>query len=322
MAKAPTSKNTVEITGLDNLLIRLEGKFSVELDRKILSTRGSFVRAMDQAASRVFTAMAKDVSVGGIVARRVMGSHASTPSYLLTNGASAWEKLDPKYMKRKKAMSGNRKYWQYTGKMIEQFRETGTEMARISGNVSRYANTGDGTYRDLTKKDPKDRLFLPNKSIPAYGRNKGTRSYLYDFEYSLNDPAPKVNYSARHKTLSGKVPESSVVQMKRQLEFDVFHGFARYMAETLEGRVSASPEDYVGVLYSGSQKVSKPRSGTADLDKVGSDYERRVFLKYKLYYRKKGQEYKKRELIQPYMKYFYNKVMIPLAEKTIKGLKV
>lgn len=313
---------SVTITGLDSTLIKIEGKFSSALDRKLLSTQGKFVREMDRAAARVFEAMAKDVQIGNIVARRVMGSHSSTPSFLIAEGATPWEKLTPKYLKDKKEKTNNTHFWQYTGTMIKTFRTQSDRMARMSRNIAADRGTGNGNPRPIFKPDPNDALFIPQKTIPAYGKNVGTRGKNYDFIYDTKEKAPQINYSASSKK-SGAVPEKYVKQMRRSLEFNVFNGYANYVKDMLNGTTSSSPEDYIGVQRSGSQIIKNPKSAMASYDVTlnSGNFERRLYLKHKLWYRRNGQ-LKKRDFIQPYFKYFFKKVMLPLAKKSIKGMKV
>lgn len=315
-------KPTVIITGLDATLIRIEGRFSSALDKRILNNQGKFVKEMDRAASRVFEAMGKDIQVGGVVARRVMGSHANTPSFLISEGATPWEKLTPKYLKDKEKKIGNRNYWQYTGSMIKTFRTQSQRMARMSNNTARYQATGNGNFRPTFKADPNDVLFVPQKTIPAYGRNIGTRGKNYDFIYDAAEKAPQINYSAVSKK-TGAVPEKYIKQMRRSIEFNVFNGYARFVADMLNGTVSSSPEDYVSMQRSGTQTIKNPKVAMANYDVTMNqgNFERRLYLKHKLWYRKDG-KLKKRDLIQPYMKYFFRRVMLPLAQKTIKGIKL
>lgn len=313
---------SVSITGLDATLIKIEGRFSSELDRKLLNTQGKFIREMDRAASRVFEAMAKDVQIGTVVARRVMGSHASTPSFLITEGATPWEKLTPKYLKDKQKKTNNRFFWQYTGTMIKTFRTQSDRMARMSRNIAADRGTGNGNPRPIFKKDPSDILFVPQKTIPAYGKNVGTRGKNYDFIYDSKEKAPQINYSAASKK-TGAVPEKYVKQMKRSLEFNVFNGYANYVKDMMNGTTSSSPEDYISLQRSGTQTIKNPKAAMASYDVTlnSGKFERRLFLKHKLWYRMDG-KLKKRDFIQPYFKYFFKRVMLPLAKKSIKGIKL
>ena len=316
-------KATVSITGLDSTLILIEGKFSSALDRRVLNTQGNFVKRMDKAASRVFEAMAKDISVNGIVARRVIGSHANTPSFLISEGATPWERLTPKYEKQKKKKLGNRNYWQYTGSMLRTFRTQSKQMLAMSDNSLRNQALGEGKYRPRYKNDPNDSLFLAQKTVPAYGRNIGTRGKNYDFIYDEQEKAPVINYSALSKK-TGAVPEKYVKQMRRQVSFNLFNGYARYVSDMLNGTVSSSPEDYIAFQRSGTQTIKKPTKAVISDPTVAfktDKFERRLFLKHKLWYRRDGQ-LKKRDLVQPYMRYYFKRVMLPLAKKLLTGMKV
>lgn len=318
MAKVPV----VKITGLDATLIRIEGVFSRELDTQVLNLEGRFVKKMDSAAARVFEAMAKDINVEGIVARRVMGSHAKTPKFLLENGAPQWEKLSPKYMKAKKKVSNTTFFWQYSGGLINTFRKQSQRMTRLSNNTARYEVDSKGKARLKNKVDPNDILFKPLKAMPAQGRNIGTRSKNYDIIYDESQTTPQVNYSAKSPK-SGAVSETYVKQMSREITFGLFNGFTRFLIDGLNGKVSSSPEEYI--MYEKSNSVITKKSNMAgkvgNLKSVSTTVERQMNLGRKLWYAKNG-EVKKRELIQPYIKYYVKRVMIPLAEKTIGTIKV
>lgn len=307
MAKTPT----VKITGLDATLIRIEGKFSSELDKKVLNLQGSFIKQMDKAASRLFEAMGKDISVGGNVARRVMGSHAKTPSFLVQQGAR-WEPLSEPYLLRKKRMMRQGKiktayFWQYTGSMVKVFRAQSEKMVRISNNTSRYASVEKNGVREAVfKPKPKDPLFLPLKNAPAQGKNIGTRGKNYDFIYDEN-LGVQINYGANHKK-QGAVPEKYVRQMNRRMDFSVFNGYAAYVNDMMEGRPPKSPESY---FYSFNSKQV--------FDENRGEFRTKGALGIKLFYHRNG-VLKKRDLISPYMRYYFKTVMLPLAQKTIYGM--
>lgn len=330
MAKAPLS--TVSIIGLDVTLLRIEGKFSTAIDKKVLNLQGRFIKEMDKAASQVFKSMAVDTKVHGNVARRVMGSHAGTPSYLVAEGAK-WEPLSKNYLRRKKRlMSGDSKdkmngkvssthFWEYTGSLRKAFRVQTEKMARMSNNTLRNSNIQNGkgsVYSEHQKNKPKDELFTPIKSINARGGNRGTRAKNYDFVYDETASSGKISYSATHKNLTGIVPEKSVKQMNRYLEFDVFRGYAEYIKDTIEGKKATNPETYIAGLSAGRGIVgAKNRNGTYNAQT--KNYERKLEMGFKLFYKKNGVS-AQRQMIQPYIRYYFKKIMVPLAKKLVQGM--
>ena len=58
MAKPP-----VTLTGVDTMLLTIEGRFNQEMDKKVLDVSGPFITAMDAAAKKVFKSMAVDTAV-------------------------------------------------------------------------------------------------------------------------------------------------------------------------------------------------------------------------------------------------------------------
>ena len=45
---------TVVLDGVDQLLLRVEGQFNLEMDKRILDISGDFAKQMDVAAQKVF----------------------------------------------------------------------------------------------------------------------------------------------------------------------------------------------------------------------------------------------------------------------------
>ena len=331
MAKAPTAAPPVSIRGIDATLIRIEGKFSTELDKRVLNLQGRFIREMDRAASQVFKSMAVDSQVGGNVARRVMGSHAGTPSFLVSEGAN-WEPLSEDYLKRKKRMvSGNSKeknagkvkstfFWEYTGSLRKAFRSQTERMARQSNNTQRYAsiqNKTTGVYSLYQKSKPADELFKPLKMAAATGKNTGTRSKNYDFVYSETASGPSITYSGNQPGKSGVVPDRYVKQMNRYIQFDVFNGYAQYIKDTLEGKSASSPEDYVSAMSAGSRPTGS-NNKRATFNPSTARFEQKLTMGIKLFYMRSGVKHQ-RQMIQPYMRYYFKKIMVPLSKKLLQG---
>lgn len=332
MAKDPP---TVTLTGIDATLIRIEGRFSQKLDQKVLNLQGSFIKQMDKAASQVFRAMSVDTQVGGNVARRVMGSHAGTPSFLVAEGAK-WEPLSYEYLRRKRRlMSDDSKsreagkvqtanFWEYSGGLKKAFRNQTERMARLSNNTQRYEslkNEKTGDYRTVFKPDPGDELFTPLRFAKATGKNLGTRAKNYDFVYDESTGA-SLNYSAKNTTKSGPVPDRYVKQMNRYIQFDVFRGYAQYISDTMAGKTATSPEAYLANEGAGKKRAStNPNSKSYAYGVTNTrtgDFEQKMPMGIKLFYRKNGDKHQ-RQLIQPYMRYYFKKIMVPLAKKLLKG---
>lgn len=323
----------VTITGIDSTLIRIEGRFGRKMDKKMLNLQGRFIKEMDRAASQLFRSMAVDTQVGGNVARRVMGSHMGTPSFLVAEGAK-WEPLNPDYLKRKRRMlSGDSKdkdagkvksafFWEYTGSLRKAFRSQTERMVRISNNTQRYASFQDpvtGAYSERLKTQPGDELFPPLKGVKATGGNLGTRSKNYDFVYDESSNIPNIKYSASHKTKTGAVPERYVKQMKRYVQFDIFNGYAQYVKDTLEGRSSPSPEAYISQLAAGSRVVGAGNK-KAVFNPTTGQFEAKLNMGVKLFYMRNNVVHQ-RQMIQPYMRYYFKKIMVPLARKLLQGTK-
>lgn len=327
MAKDPP---TVTLTGIDATLIRIEGRFSQKLDQKVLNLQGSFIKQMDKAASQVFRAMSVDTQVGGNVARRVMGSHAGTPSFLVAEGAR-WEPLSPAYLKRKRRLvSGDStskeagvvkttNFWEYSGGLKKAFRTQTERLTRLSNNTQRYESIKDkktGDYKTVFKPKPGDELFAPLRFAKASGKNLGTRAKNYDFVYDESTGA-SLNYSAKNTARSGVVPDRYVKQMNRYIQFDVFRGYAQYISDTMEGKTATSPEAYL--LKEGAGKRTASLTNKYGVfNPVTGNFEQKMPMGIKLFYRKNGQTHQ-RQLIQPYMRYYFKKIMVPLAKKLLKG---
>lgn len=319
----------VTLTGIDATLIRIEGRFSQELDKKVLNLQGRFIKQMDKAASQVFRSMSVDTQVGGNVARRVMGSHAGTPSFLVAEGAK-WEPLSGEYLRKKRRLvSGESQskdagkvnttnFWEYTGSLKRAFRTQTERLVRLSNNAQRYRSIEDpktGERKAVFTPKPGDELFPPLKLAKATGGNLGRRAKNYDFVYT--ETGTSISYSAKNTARSGVVPDRYVKQMNRYIQFDVFRGYSEYIRDVMEGKTATSPEAYISGQIAGKRVVSAGNKyGT--FNALTGDFEQKMPMGIKLFYRKNGATHQ-RQLIQPYMRYYFKKIMLPLAKKLLQG---
>lgn len=324
---------TVSVSGIDNLLLQVEGIFSTSLDEKILNRTGKFAGSLDRAAKKIFRSMADGVELqGNIRASSIMGTNVKIPGFLqeFTPNEQKWEPLTKSYLRRKKKLVGlgaikTKNTWQYSGDLKALFRKKSEEFTKISGNTfanKSYYDTQTNSYasRRYSKRNPEDTLFL---AIPAIGKGLGTSSLNYDFVYigtSLN-----VKYDSKHKTNPNNYAKAQYVnRMKRSVSFSVFDGLHKYMMGMLQGdSTGLSPEDFIKDISLKSKKLvfhNKPIKGknyTFEVDKAAKS---NPYLRNKLYYYvgEKRAIRKQRGLIQPYMMYYAKKVMYPLAEKLIR----
>lgn len=325
MAKKPT----VTITGMDNMLLVIEGKFNQEMDKKVLDVSGPFITAMDNAAKKVFKAMAVGAETNGLRARPVMGTHVKTPAFLAADipADQSWRPLNRKYLNRKKSLVSKGRIrttnmWEKSGSLKNIFRSQSAKLTKITGNTFRdktFFNTQTGQYdsRRLNMKNPEDRLF---KTIPVQGRNTGRNSLGYDIEYNSWSQVPTVKYTAAHptKATGTTMARSRLGSMKRTMEFDIFGGFAKYMNQVLSGTgPTMAPEDFIANIKSGGVTTYKNPNQNKMQDQLSERPVRDKLIQDKLYYFTQGKR-EQRALIQPYMRYYYRQIMIPLARKLIQ----
>lgn len=324
MAKKPT----VSITGMDNMLLIIEGRFKQEMDKKVLDVTGPFITAMDSAAKKVFKAMATDVQVEGLRARPVMGTHTKTPSFLsrYIPDDQSWRPLNKKYLKRKKTLVAlgrmtTANLWENSGSLKKIFSNKSASLTAIGGNSFKdrnFFNKKTNTYssRPLDMTDPKDKLF--HAIVPAQGRNVGRNSLGYDIEYNSWSTTPTINRTSQHKTkIAGAYPRTQFGRLVRTIEFDVFGGFAKFVNQALSGAGPVmSPEDFIAEIKSGGQNVYKKNGQDRVWDDKSQRYVADKRIKDKLYYFTQGKR-QQRALIQPYIRYYYRQIMIPLARKLI-----
>ena len=323
-----SKKSYVEVTGIDNLLLTIEGKFNQSLDEKVLNATGSFAREMDRAAQKVFKAMAVGAETQGFRASPVIGTNMKTPSFLQPHipQGQEWKPLNKKYLRRKKSLVSQGRLkttnmWEYSGSLKNILKERSTEFTRMSGNTFGYRSTinpqtGFHESKKISGRKKEDILF---RAIPAIGKNLGVNSLGYDFFYATTTPT--VTYTDKHpKKASGTVMDNRyLANMKRSVSFNIFNGFAKYVQDSLasSGPKRPSPEDFIGEIIGGRAQYTLPKENRVEIVKDKQTvYVRDLKLKNKLYYFSKGKR-QQRALIQPYMRYYFNKVMVPLARKLI-----
>lgn len=324
MAKKPT----VSVTGMDSMLLVIEGRFNQEMDKKVLDVTGPFITAMDSAAKKVFKAMAVGAESGGLRARPVMGTHTKTPTFLAADipADQTWTPLNNKYLARKKSLVSKGRLrtanmWENKGGLKRVFVANSAKFAKISGNTFRdktFFNNKTGEYdsRRLNMSKVEDRFF---KTIPVQGRNTGRNALGYDIEYTPLSQVPTVKYTAAHptKATGTTMPRSRLGSMRRTIEFDIFGGFAKFVNQALSGVGPVmAPEDFIAEIKAGGQNVYKKNGADRVWDADSQRYIADKRVKDKLYYFTQGKR-QQRALIQPYIRYYYRQIMIPLARKLI-----
>lgn len=128
-----------------------------------------------------------------------------------------------------------------------------------------------------------------------------------------------MTYTDQHKTkATGIVMNNRYLgNMKRSISFDVFGGLAKFVQTTLEGNSEAlSPEDFIAEITGGVAQY-KNAGANRVWDANKNAFVRDLRIKNKLYYFAQGKR-QQRALIQPYMRYYFQKVMLPLARKLIR----
>lgn len=319
---------TVVLDGVDQLLLRVEGQFNLEMDKRILDISGDFAKQMDVAAQKVFKAMAVGATTQGIVGQPVIGRYLNAPSFLkpYIPADESWKPLNKKYLKRKRRLMGSRdlrgnkistmNMWQYSGDLKRIFQRNSTTLTRMSGNTFRYkstynSSTGMFGSRRVDGRKKEDTLF---RTIPAVGGNTGKNSLGYDFSYvgsNLN-----VKYTDKHKLAGNFAKPNNIARMNRYIGFNVFNGLSKYMDAFFNGGQAPRVEDYIDSQY-GGKAVYKNSGLNRTLNSKGF-YTRNLTISNKLTYYAQGKRMR-RGLIQPYMLYYANKVMRPLAQRLIQG---
>lgn len=339
------TKPTVEITGGDDLLIALSGKFKKGLEDRFLKRNSVFLTELDKASVKVFQAMATGMTVNGLRANPVIGTHQNTPSFLAAEGAD-WEPLRKDYFKRKKRlMSGRRSdgkassdkdvgsvkttaFWQYKGELKRFFARQSKNLTRISNNA--ILLNSENPQLDKNNWMFSEAINKTNISLKISGGFKNSKPDSFDFKYTPNEVR---SISATRKTgvnAGSLVRSQDISKMTLTVEYNLFQGFKKHV-DSLMGIGSApSPEDYIaGIQFSTNKKLTrlqqyrnKRGKVTHYLDGKGNfisvENASNNPLAHKLFYRRDGQ-LKQRQLIQPYMRYYVKRILKPLASKLIKS---
>lgn len=326
MARQPYA----QVQGVDGLLLTIEGRFSTAMDEALLDNTGKFIKEMDIAARKVFRAMANGATTNGIRANPIMGTNVKVPGFIAeyVPADQKWEPLTKEYLKRKKRMVArgqipSANMWKYSGDLIRYFSRNSANLTNNTGNTfsrHRFFNTDTNRYdsRKHSNKNPEDVMF---KKVQAIGKGLGSSSKGYDFTYI--EGIPVVKYPANHRSNpNGYAKPQYIANMQRQVSFNLFKGLAAYAEGILNNDLMAmSPEQFIediGIKTKVPVKFTKSTGAdgfkmelaTNRLDKK---------LGHKLYYfvGKNHSKRKQRGLIQPYMYYYVNKIMRPLAQKLI-----
>lgn len=321
---------TVVLDGVDQLLLRVEGQFNLEMDKRILDISGDFAKQMDVAAQKVFKAMAVGATTQGLVGQPVIGRYLNAPSFLkpYIPADESWRPLNRKYLKKKRSLMGSStlqgkkistmNMWQYSGDLKRIFQRNSTTLTRMSGNTFRYkstynSSTGMFGSRRVDGRKKEDTLF---RAIPAVGGNTGKNSLGYDFTYTGSNL--NVKYTDKHRLAGKEARPNNIARMNRYIGFNVFNGLSKYMDAFFNGGQAPRVEDYID-SQSGGKAVYRNAGANRTLNPKGF-YTRNLTIANKLTYYAQGKRMR-RGLIQPYMLYYANKVMRPLAQKLIQGNK-
>ncbi|QHJ78647.1 MAG: hypothetical protein [Caudoviricetes sp.] len=316
----------VRVQGIDGLLLTLEGRFSSALDEELLDTTGKFVKELDVAARKVFRAMANGATTQGLRANPIMGTNVRVPGFLAeyVPADQQWEPLTKDYLKRKKRMVARGQIptanmWKYSGDLIKYFSRNSEKLTNTTGNTfsrKRFFNT-DTKLFDSKKYDFRTNEDIMFKKIPAIGQGQGSSSKGYDFTYTQG--ILNVKYPSNHKTNpNGYAKPQYIARMQRQVSFNLFRGLAEYSEAILSNNLMAmNPESFIEDISVNAKRPVKFQKSNGDTGyKMEIDKTSNLKLKNKLYYYAKGKR-KQRGLIQPYMYYYANKIMKPLAQKLI-----
>ena len=164
-------KSYANISGLDNTLLMIEGRFNLGMDERVLNVTGEFAKQMDMAAQKVFKGMAVGAETRGLRALPVMGTNLSTPSFLVDVPADqSWRPLNQKYKNRKKSLVSKGRLrtvnmWEYSGSLKRIFQKKSAQLTKISGNTfgnKNFFNTDTNTYdsKRISAKKASDRMFM------------------------------------------------------------------------------------------------------------------------------------------------------------------
>ena len=325
------SKPTVKLSGFDDLFITIDRRFNTSMDRLFFARTNSVIKQIDAASSKVFSAMASGATVQGHQALPVMGRYASLPNFL-AEYTEPWEPLTKEYIRRKKRYNEIKgssvrpnAFWQYKGQLKRYFQKYSARLVRDSGNAMM-----DNSSQQYTDPFTKETMFTQNnkqmnaalKMQPGY---KSKAAGLYDFEYDPKGKRPvKATYTSASPKFGTPVSSQAVSSIRRSVRFDLFRGLQLHL-EAMQGeKTMASPEEYISGIQMGDSKgirMQQINKGTHYMSPGGDIVSRKDFnntgIGIKLYYRKKDGVLRSRPLITPYMRYYANKVLLPLSKKLI-----
>lgn len=329
------SKNYAQIDGVDDLFVNIHGRFTKQLDDYFFGRNSTFIKEIDKASAKVFKSMAVGSTVMGERAYPVMGVYHSLPSFL-SPYTEEWEPLSKDYVKRKKRLMGNHQnkgsksdidrvrttaFWEYKGTLKRYFQHNSERLSRISDNAMRSNATATQVgYNEHIFSDVIKKTNVRFK-ISAGLTNKGESRY--DFKYNPTGEGRPIGATYGKGSPKSGMPVTSqaLSSIRRSVQFDLFRGLQKHL-EAMAGRGTApSPEDYIaGIQTSTGQRMQQIKGTnqylTSDLTTVDASTFKNTSIGLKLSYQKNGKT-KYRGLVTPYMRYYANRVLQPIARKLI-----
>lgn len=331
------SKPTVELSGFDNLFITIDQRFNTRMDQLFFAKTNSVIKEIDSASSKVFSAMASGATLQGHQALPVMGRYASLPGFL-AEYTEPWEPLTKEYVKRKKRYNEIKgikgrptAFWQYKGQLKRYFQRYSTKLVRDSNNA--MMNNTSQQYVDPMTKETMFTQALKDKNAalkmqPGY---KSKAAGLYDIEYTpKGNRNVRASYTKASPNYGKPVSSQTLSAIRRSVRFDLFRGLQLHLEAIQGGKQYASPEEYISGIQLASDtkgvRMQQINKGTHYMSPEGSVVSRKNFnntgIGLKLHYVKKDGVLRSRPLITPYMRYYANKVLLPLARRLIsQGIK-
>lgn len=348
MAKIPT----VTITGGDELLIALSGQFKKGLEERLLGVNSLFLKELDKASVKVFRSMANGSITHGFRANPVMGTHQKTPFFLFDEGAN-WEPLQKDYFKRKKRLMANHSgankkpeklskdkdvgsvrttaFWEYKGELRRFFTRQSANLTRISNNAVLANATATPVGSDLMFTDV---IKRQNASLRITGGFKNSKPDSFDFSYSPQSNGRSISAVRKTGAKKGQLVRSQdISRMMLNVEYDLFRGLKMHVDAMLGKGMAPSPEDYIaGIQFTTSKTPTRlqqyrnrrgrvthymnSKGDVIPVDKVSNNP-----LAHKLFYKRDGQ-LRQRQLIQPYMRYYVKRVLVPMSKALLSQGKI
>ena len=331
-------KPSATITGLDDLLVNISGKFNKGMDDYFFGKNSVFIKEMDKAAAKVFQAMATGATLNGHRAYPAMGVYHSLPAFLKPF-TEEWEPLGKEYLKRKKRLMQNHTgksaksskerikttaYWEYKGTLKRYFQHHSPTLTAKSNNLmekrATVATVGydEHIFSDVVKNQ--NARF----SMTAGLNNKGMSRFDFTYNPTGNGRPIGATYGKGHAKSGMPVTSQSLSSIKRHVQFDLFRGLRQHLL-AIEGKAPPpSPEDYIAGIQTSSADGKRMQQIKGTGQYMNSDmkvFEKGSFkdtsIGIKLSYQKNGVT-KYRGLITPYMRYYAKRVLEPMAKKLIK----